>query len=100
MPVLGALKAERGKVGRDFGPFLRAPTPGEMGGLGRLAIRDATVATCHHLSFKYPMVKWLSHVYTACSSAKHRNVMVCVAKPEKTCGKGFDVWFLLICENG
>jgi len=33
MPVLGALKAERGKVGRDLGPFLRAPTPGDMGGL-------------------------------------------------------------------
>jgi len=32
MPLLGALKAERGNVGRDFGPFLRAPTPGEMGG--------------------------------------------------------------------
>lgn len=31
--MLGGLNAERGKVGRDFGPFLRAPTPGETGGL-------------------------------------------------------------------
>ncbi len=33
MPVLGALKAEGGRVGRDFGPLLRTPTPGEAGGL-------------------------------------------------------------------
>lgn len=33
-PVLGGLKADGGKVGRDFGFFLRAPTPGEMGTLG------------------------------------------------------------------
>ena len=33
MPVLGGLKAERGRVGRDFGPLLRAPTPGETGGV-------------------------------------------------------------------
>lgn len=32
-PVLGGLNAERGKVGRDLGPFLRAPTPGEGGNL-------------------------------------------------------------------
>jgi hypothetical protein len=32
MPVLGALKAEGGRVGRDFGPLLRTPTPGEAGG--------------------------------------------------------------------
>jgi len=38
MPVLGGLKADNGKVGRDLGPFLRAPTPGDMGGLGRVAI--------------------------------------------------------------
>ena len=39
-PVLGGLNAERGKVGRalDFGPFLRAPTPGEGGNLGRVAM--------------------------------------------------------------
>lgn len=35
MPVLGGLKAERGRVGRDFGPLLRTPTPpGEMGEMG------------------------------------------------------------------
>ena len=33
MPVLGGLKAESGRVGRDFGPLLRAPTPGETGGV-------------------------------------------------------------------
>lgn len=44
MPVLGGLKAESGRVGRDFGPLLRAPTPGEMGtpgeigGVARVAI--------------------------------------------------------------
>ena len=42
MPVLGGLKAERGRVGRDFGPLLRTPTPpgemGEMGGVVRVAI--------------------------------------------------------------
>jgi len=32
-PVFGGLNAERGKVGRDLGPFLRAPTPGEGGNL-------------------------------------------------------------------
>lgn len=40
MPVLGGLKAESGRVGRDFGPLLRAPTPGEIGGvllIGELA---------------------------------------------------------------
>jgi hypothetical protein len=35
MPVLGGLKAESGRVGRDLGPLLRAPTPGEMGGVLR-----------------------------------------------------------------
>jgi hypothetical protein len=48
-PVLGALKAERGNVGRDLGPFLRAPTPGDMGGLGMLSMMirvSWTVATC------------------------------------------------------
>ena len=50
--MLGALKAERGNVGRDLGPFLRAPTPGDMGGLGRLsmmirvAVLSWNVATC------------------------------------------------------
>ncbi len=38
MPVSGGLKAESGRVGRDFGPLLRAPTPGEMGGVVRVAI--------------------------------------------------------------
>lgn len=38
MPVLGGLKTESGRVGRDFGPLLRAPTPGEMGGVLRVAI--------------------------------------------------------------
>lgn len=37
IPVLGGLNAERGKVGRDLG-FLRAPTPGEGGKMGRVAI--------------------------------------------------------------
>lgn len=40
--MLGGLKAERGRVGRDFGPLLRTPTPpgemGEMGGVVRVAI--------------------------------------------------------------
>ena len=42
--MLGGLKAESGRVGRDFGPLLRAPTPGEMGtpgeigGVARVAI--------------------------------------------------------------
>jgi hypothetical protein len=38
MPVLGGLKTESGRVGRDFGPRLRAPTPGEMGGVLRVVI--------------------------------------------------------------
>jgi hypothetical protein len=54
MPVLGALKAERGKVGRDLGPFLRAPTPGEMGRLGRLAIKVEVVAGVIALDLTYP----------------------------------------------
>ena len=37
MPVLGGLKAERGRVGRECGPRLRTPTPpGEMGGVLRV----------------------------------------------------------------
>ena len=75
MPVLGALKAERGNVGRDLGPFLRAPTPtpGDMGGLGRLAmIRVVGVLKldCRDVSrlhrFQMPMLK-VSHVLRLCS---------------------------------
>lgn len=43
MPVLGGLKAESGRVGRDFGPLLRAPTPGEMGGVARGVVRVAII---------------------------------------------------------
>jgi hypothetical protein len=51
MPVLGALKAERGKVGRDFGPFLRAPTPGDLG-VGLVAI--IRVAVCGAKMNRHP----------------------------------------------
>jgi hypothetical protein len=49
-PVLGGLKADSGNVGRDFKPFLRAPTPtagvGETGGLGIVAmISNKALAT-------------------------------------------------------
>ena len=43
MPLSGGLKAERGSVGRDFGPLLRAPTPGEMGGGVMGVVRVAIV---------------------------------------------------------
>ena len=66
MPVLGGLKAESGRVGRDFGPLLRAPTPGETGGvllIGELA-RVAMDEMAERLSslFKYSVLFTLSHV--------------------------------------
>lgn len=68
MPVSGGLKAERGSVGRDFGPLLRAPTPGEMGGDGdargvvkRVAIiamvgLELADASTAFVSLKYPVL--------------------------------------------
>jgi len=70
MPVLGGLKAESGRVGRDFGPLLRAPTPGETGGvllIGELA-RVAMDEMVERLSslFKYSVLSPFPTLFAHC----------------------------------
>lgn len=36
VPELGGLKADIGRRGNDLGPLRRAPTPGDIGGTGKL----------------------------------------------------------------
>ena len=38
VPVLGGVKADMGSFGRDFGPLRRAPTLGDLGTGGRVAV--------------------------------------------------------------
>jgi len=87
MPVLGALKAERGKVGRDLGPFLRAPTPGEMGRLAIKVVAGAMLST--RLSYIFDVS--LSHVsftlrlWLICLSNVHIIVPTRQTQPMSAC---------------
>jgi hypothetical protein len=89
MPEAGGLKAESGRVGRDFGPLLRAPTPGEMGGgvMGLMGVvRVAIIAR----------VIWMELISSTAFASFKYSVLLLSHVPSRFCLLALDLSFYLL----